>query len=185
MKYIIGIDPGKNTGLAIWDVDAQKFASLKTIYLHELILIIRELWQAGEIDHVVYEDAHASKPNWQWMHRTAKEERSRMQGVGSVKRDSTILADMLADWAIPHKALPPQSNKTKLTSEKFERITGYDRRTSNHARDAAMLVYKRKPIGRKASEDDNEKTSPISAGNCRRNRPRQRVISDRKTPEGI
>ena len=42
---------------------------------------------------------------------------------------------------IDFEAVPPKNNKTKMTAEAFERMTGWKGRTNEHGRDAAMLVY--------------------------------------------
>lgn len=145
LRYIVGIDPGVNTGWAAWSIAEQKFANIVTTKMHNVILMLNELHAAGEIDHVVYEDARQRK----WINDAglnASRKRGLAMGAGSVKRDCTILADMLSALCIPHVAIAPQKGMTKWPAEKFERMTGWERRTSDHARDAAMLVFKRKPM---------------------------------------
>ncbi len=44
-------------------------------------------------------------------------------------------------YGIKYVAQPPRAGATKWTADTFRRITGYTGRTSNHARDAALLVY--------------------------------------------
>jgi hypothetical protein len=65
----------------------------------------------------------------------------RRQGAGSVKRDAKIWQDFCEDMDIPFEAVKPCAGATKRTTETFERLTGWKGRTSNHARDAAMLVF--------------------------------------------
>lgn len=145
MSLIIGIDPGVNTGLAVWDAVAEKFQSLTTLQLHRAIILIDILHRKGEIDHVVYEDARLRK--WFGNH-SAKKDRQKLQGAGSIKRDCVILQDFLADLNIPHTGIAPQAGATKWSAEQFKKLTGWEGRTSEHARDAALLVFKRKPISR-------------------------------------
>lgn len=38
----------------------------------------------------------------------------------------------------------PKNNRTKLTAEQFNRLTGWTARTNEHSRDAAMLIWGRK-----------------------------------------
>jgi hypothetical protein len=40
--------------------------------------------------------------------------------------------------------VPPKAGATKWDADTFRRLTGYSGRTSNHARDAALLVWGRK-----------------------------------------
>lgn len=145
MKYIIGIDPGVKTGWAVWSIQHKKFEHMRTEKLHNVILMLNELHLDGEIDHVVYEDARLRR----WINdagMTASRKRGLAMGAGSVKRDCSIISDMLVAHSIPHIAIAPQKGMTKWPAEKFERMTGWERRTSDHARDAAMLVFQRKPI---------------------------------------
>jgi hypothetical protein len=58
-----------------------------------------------------------------------------------VKRDCQIWEDYLTDLRIPFEMVAPKNNATKLTAEQFRRITGYEGKTNEHGRDAAMLVY--------------------------------------------
>ena len=46
-------------------------------------------------------------------------------------------------FQIPHKFLRPKKAITKIDAKLFKLMTKYQERTSNHARDAAMLVFKR------------------------------------------
>lgn len=68
-------------------------------------------------------------------------ERKRLQGVGSVKRDAAIWDDYLAGLGADYEMVEPKRNVTKLTQDGFKNITGYGKRTNEHERDAAMLVY--------------------------------------------
>lgn len=73
--------------------------------------------------------------------KTAEERKKKLQGVGSVKRDSSIWDDFLADLGVEYQMVPPRYNVTKLTQEQFQAMTGWKKRTNEHKRDAAMLVY--------------------------------------------
>ena len=144
MTYI-GIDTGTHTGLAVWDGAAQRFITIETMPIHSALLRVKELRDRlafkGNGITVVFEDARQRK----WYGRnTAKKDRARLQGAGSVKRDCNIWEDALSDWGIPFVAVPPKNNITKMTADYFRAITGWTGRTSEHARDAAMLVIGRR-----------------------------------------
>lgn len=64
-----------------------------------------------------------------------------LQGAGSIKRDCHIWEDFLKDNNITYQAVGPLNGLTKLSSEVFQKVTGWTQQTNNHARDAAMLVY--------------------------------------------
>lgn len=83
---------------------------------------------------VRFEDARQRR----WYGKAGKEQ---LQGAGSIKRDCTIWEDFLKDYGIPFQAIAPRHNRTKLNKLKFAAITGYKGQSSEHARDAAMLVF--------------------------------------------
>ena len=37
MAYLIGLDPGKNTGIAVWNTDTQSFETVDTVLIHEAL----------------------------------------------------------------------------------------------------------------------------------------------------
>lgn len=134
----VGIDTGKHTGFAVWDTEKRQLDFVDTIPIHEALL---RIWSQRHANVEVYfEDARQRK--W-YGTRTAKEDRNKLQGAGSVKRDSTIWEDALKDWGIPFHAVAPKHNTTKMTPEYFRTVTGWKGRTSEHSRDAAMLVFGR------------------------------------------
>lgn len=136
----IGIDPGTETGLAVWDSHRGRFVSLDTLAIHKAMHKVG-MWQQTCIDTgtelmVIFEDAR--QRTWFGDRSTAK-----LQGAGSVKRDCSIWEDYCTDMGIPFRAVPPQKGGTKVSSGYFKMISGWQGRTSNHARDAAMLVLGR------------------------------------------
>lgn len=137
----VGIDPGKNTGIAVWNTETQSFETVDTMLIHEALLAIWNGWRTHPDDdvRVYFEDARQRQ--YLPRERNASEYRGKLMGAGSVKRDSVIWQDALTDWGIPFTMVPPRAGATKWTADTFRRITGYTGRTSNHARDAALLVY--------------------------------------------
>lgn len=142
MAYLVGIDPGKNTGFAMWDTETQTFESVETLPIHAALISVLELANRTADVKVYFEDARKRK--WLPKDATSSEYRGHLMGAGSVKRDSAIWQDALTDWGIPFEMVPPRAGTTKWNADTFARITGYKGRTSNHARDAALLVYGRK-----------------------------------------
>ena len=141
--YCIGLDPGKNTGIAVWDTEAQAFVLLDTVLIHEALFVLWDRWEHYDEDvRVYFEDAR--KRQYLPRERNASEYRGKLMGAGSVKRDSVIWQDALTDWGIPFEMVPPRAGATKWDADTFRRLTGYNGRTSNHARDAALLVWGRK-----------------------------------------
>lgn len=133
----IGIDTGTHTGFAVWDSTHRKFLRVDTLTIHEALFAVKAMRESGESIRVIFEDARQRK----WYGNDWKKVQAKMKGAGSVERDCSIWDDFLTAEKIPFRAVPPQKGMTKLTPEYFKTITKWDARTSEHARDAAMLVY--------------------------------------------
>lgn len=131
----IGIDPGTVTGVAVWD--GPRLTQLTSLPIHDALIMVRSM--TGKVT-VVFEDARLRR--WYWT-ATAKQDRDRLMGAGSVRRDCAIWEDALTAWGIPWQNVAPKDNMTKLSAEAFRAITGWTGRTNEHMRDAAMLVYGR------------------------------------------
>lgn len=142
MLYV-GIDCGHDTGFAVWESGCQAFDALATLKIHEALDRVRRLHKTyGDDLVVVFEDARQRK--WLPKEKSDSEYRGKLQGAGSVKRDSTIWADFCTDLGIRFEAIPPRQGLTKWSAETFANITGWTARTSEHSRDAALLVYGRR-----------------------------------------
>lgn len=134
--FYIGIDPGTHTGMAVWDSKEGKFLSLETLPIHRAMVEVMNL-RIGRDILVVFEDARQRK----WFGKG--DTNAKKQGAGSVKRDCSIWEEFCKDYGIPYRAIPPVKGATKITPEYFKLISHYQGRTSEHSRDAAMLVIGR------------------------------------------
>lgn len=142
-RYIIGIDPGAKTGLATIN-QAGALDRVETLAIDEALELVRELNALGQVDHVVFEDARLRTWFGGADKRQARSGAGIREGVGSVKRDCTIWSEFLGRHNIPFLAVKPAAGSTKWPAEQFVKVTGWTKRTSNHARDAAVLVLGRK-----------------------------------------
>ena len=138
-KIAIGIDTGVKTGTAIWNRDLKNLTYVDTVQIDLAMEIVSALLFSEGKDNVFVkvEDARMRKKYGKNAYRNDV-----LQGVGSVKRDSKIWEDFLTRIKANYKMVSPSAGKTKLCDAAFKRLTGYEKRTSNHSRDAAMLVYK-------------------------------------------
>lgn len=135
----IGIDPGDHTGVAI--VRDGVLAECITLPLHRALRVVLDLWEKrrpADPFRVVFEDAR--QRTWFQRERNVAEYRGKLMGAGAAKRDSRIWEEALTDWGIPFEAHKPTAGGTKWNPAYWQRVTGYTGRTSEHARDAALLV---------------------------------------------
>jgi hypothetical protein len=133
----IGIDPGVQTGVASWLRRDKKLLDVSTSQIHKVMRDIDRLVPMYGQDRILVRVEDARLRTW------IPKERGReaLQGVGSVKRDAQIWEEFLSDLGIAFELLAPAAGRTKWSDEYFKKLTGWKGRTSNHARDAAALVF--------------------------------------------
>lgn len=147
---VLGLDPGTRTGLAVAALDpggTWRWVDLRTLPVHQALLLVRELLaEAATLRRdvlVVVEDARQVRFGT---------DRVKIQGAGSVKRDSTLWQDALADWLpelLPHGGrgyvllARPGGKRSlrKCPAGQLALVTGCDLPASAHARDAAALAW--------------------------------------------
>lgn len=131
----IGIDPGTTTGFAIWDPHARQLLAVESHKLHQALRRVEALRADNPL--VIFEDARTMRIGGGKTYG----QQSRLQGVGSVKRDSAIWEEFLEDIGLPYQARLWKPGTTKWSAEYFKRITGWSAQTNNHGRDAAVIVH--------------------------------------------
>lgn len=133
--FVIGVDTGVNTGFAIWNVYSQTFCYINTMKIDFALETISS-WDKAEYNIlVIVEDARLRK------FFKGENMQAKQQGAGSVKRDAKIWEDYLKRKNIDFQMVNPTSRKTKINKDYFQKLTGYKGNTSEHGRDAAMLVF--------------------------------------------
>lgn len=133
-NYIVCIDTGVNTGYAVFDLDKEKFITISTMKIHTAMFNVKDIQES--INYVIVEDARLAT-----FGRKRAVDQLKAQGAGSIKRDAKIWEDYLNDLGIKYKMKRPKKSLTKVNANDFKKITGWTGRTSQHARDAAMLIY--------------------------------------------
>lgn len=136
----VGIDTGTHTGYAVWDSTSKELKECTSLMIHQAMERVRRLHGEYGRDLLVrIEDPR--QRTWFGTERMSRdEERKRLQGVGSVKRDASIWEDFLSDAGVRFQMVAPKNNTTKISAEYFKSITKWTARTNEHGRDAAMLV---------------------------------------------
>ena len=148
MAILIGIDPGEHTGFAVWDTTTHTFLQVQTLMLHQAMDEVRRWNYACLLAEkaipfaVIFEDAR--QRTWFAPERNNAEYRGKLMGAGAAKRDARIWEEYLTDNRIAFQAVKPQPGLTKWDADYFAKVTGWTGRTSDHARDAALLVFGRK-----------------------------------------
>lgn len=134
---IVGIDPGTSTGLAIWSHGEKRLVDVQTTTITAAMTTLRLMSDLGSLHGVIFEDARLRT----WFGTKGRES---LMGAGSIRRDSSIWEEFLSGLVgVPFKPVSPQSKGAKLNAQQFARLTGWTGRTSEHSRDAGMLVFGR------------------------------------------
>lgn len=136
-RFCIGIDTGTHTGIAVWDRGHKALGGVETVQIHRAMerVLNYHISHPGEV-YVFVEDARLATHNRQ-------SDVHKAQGAGSIKRDAAIWEGFLTDKGIPFEMVRPDNKTTKMNSDLFKRSTGYPLVTTQHGRDAAMIVYRR------------------------------------------
>ena len=132
----IGIDTGVNTGFAVWQDNELK--AVESMTITQAMTKIRECCPP-QTTKLYIEDAR----KWIGFHGKTKATQARLQGAGSVKRDAKIWEDWCKENGYEVVFVKPMGKGLKKSADEFKRITGWQGRTNEHARDAAMIVYGR------------------------------------------
>ncbi len=138
MKYSIGIDPGKQTGFAVYDIINGNLNIVETTDFWEVYTAV-QLFVPSDLSRVVVE-VPKSKHVW---HKAATNEKAMQRqavNVGSVIREAELLAEGLELLGYPVIRVHPRG---KVDAAKFKAYTGWSERTNEHSRDAGMLCYGR------------------------------------------
>ena len=138
-KILIGIDTGVNTGFAVAADrgNGGELEQVESLSITQAMGKVKELIEQWGISNVCLYIEDARKRTW----FTGGREKS--QGVGSVKRDAQIWEDWCNEQGLNYLMIHPAANATKTKADVFKKRTGWIERTNEHARDAAMLVFKR------------------------------------------
>jgi len=139
LKILIGIDTGVHTGFAV-AIDRGHGGELQQVSCMTITLAMQNINRLIDLhgkESVCLYIEDARQRTW------FTGGREKAQGVGSVKRDAQIWEDWCKENQINFKMIHPKNNSTKYKADTFKKITGWTGRTNEHARDAAMLVFRR------------------------------------------
>lgn len=154
MRYVVGIDPGVKTGFAVWDRDGKRLLSVETSDFWEVFFRISSApILRPDSALIVVEVAHYA-PVFRERKAAGKNENhaARLaQNVGQVMREAKLLAEGFRRLGYTVQEVKPLGKKKDASGNysaeadraEFERLTGWTKQTSQHARDAARLAFGR------------------------------------------
>ena len=132
---VVGIDTGRNTGLAMWCTQENRIVFMESMAIDEAWERINLL--SDDISFVFVEDARLRR--WYGENSEAKK-----QGAGAVKAHAVIWEDYLKRKGIPYKLVAPSKtwkgvNRANIFNKMYPKIP--TQRHNHHVRDAISLCY--------------------------------------------
>ncbi len=134
---VIGIDPGRNTGIAVLNVKPSIIVSAATMDWWDAYSLIQLHNKCKCL--VVIEDSTSLSRIWSGNTTKARALGSIGRSIGQNNSDSRRMREGLQ--RLGYYVLPVKPNKTKLTAKTVRAITGYKERTNEHNRDAIMMCW--------------------------------------------
>ena len=140
MSVILGIDPGIRTGVAVFHHGG--LTALLTIEPH---MIPETLCLHGP-NRVVFEDSRLTSPVF-----SARGSRAAAlkiaRNVGEVDAWCRLITLVCAEMQIPAHGISPARKGAKLNSMQFRQQTGWEGKSNQHERDAAMVAWPYRRVG--------------------------------------
>lgn len=148
MKYYIGIDPGRSTGVAVYNNKTKKIHELKTLDFWTTISFVRSfiqymggLMSTNDTFEVVMEDPQLNAPIFKDRHgrKSIDVQLDIAQKVGRNKENAFLLTQYFKTNGIKFRIVKPMSGKWNAIY--FKQVTGFSDGGNQHQRDAAKIVY--------------------------------------------
>ena len=132
---ILGIDPGNTTGMAVFNDG--KLTGLWSCSSVECLQYL----EATRVDHVVLEDSRLQQHIWNAGGKDRPQALRVARNVGSIDRICAQVEEICVSRDISLLMISPRAKGGKTPAEEFKAVTGWDGRTNEHQRDAAMLAW--------------------------------------------
>ena len=133
-RTLIGIDPGKHTGIAIYrDGALCELHTLSPDMIEALLVRVRP-------DLVVFEDSRKQSPVFS-RGVSARATLKIARNVGEIDQLCRQIEDMCRRHGLESVGVSPLRKGAKLDAARFAQITDWTARSNQHERDAAMVAH--------------------------------------------
>jgi hypothetical protein len=133
-KIIVGIDPGANTGVAVF-----RNGVLYTMFTLEPI-DVPDFIKDSVARRIVFEDSRLTSPVW-GRGVNARSAAKIARNVGQIDAFCGLIVAACDKAGIPAHGVSPKGKGAKLNSERFNAATGWSGKSNQHERDAAMCAW--------------------------------------------
>lgn len=131
---IIGIDPGVNTGIAVFR--AGQLEALHTIEPHHIGQYLR----GAKPQRVIFEDSRLTS----FMFTQVKSRPAALKmarNVGEIDAWCRLITSVCGELDIACHGISPKRKGAKVDAKEFARITGWLAKSNQHERDSAMVAW--------------------------------------------
>lgn len=134
MTVVVGIDPGTNTGMAVYE------RGRLTVLLTETPLGMVRTLRLLAPSHVVYEDSRLQSHAWtQVKSRPAALKMAR--NVGEIDAWCKLIVAVCEEIRATARGVSPKAKGAKTTHAEFCELTGWKGQSNEHTRDAAVVAW--------------------------------------------
>jgi hypothetical protein len=135
--FVIGIDPGVETGVAVWQAEIKRFIALETLDFWRTFTYLSTF--PKDSTKVVVENPALNNFSYARHKQTGKDGLKIARNSGGNCREAELLIEGLKRDGYDVMEIKP--TRRKWTAEQLKRYTGYEGRTNQHVRDAMALVH--------------------------------------------
>ena len=137
---LVGIDPGVQCGMA-----AFTDGKLTGLWTCSGLSMLRYLCEA-EISQIVMEDSRLQSFVWNATGKTRSPAMKVARSVGGVDKLCSLIEEVAVSRNIKLLSVSPLDKGSKVRAEAFREITGWQGKTNQHERDAAMVAWRYKML---------------------------------------
>jgi len=134
MSIILGIDPGAQTGIAVFK--AGSLWKLETIEPHQIADYLTKAMPS----RVVFEDSRLTS----FMFNQVKSRPAALKmarNVGEIDAWCRLITSVCGELGIACHGISPKGKGSKVDAAEFARMTGWLASSNQHVRDAAMVAF--------------------------------------------
>lgn len=136
---LVGVDPGEKTGICYYDPVKKKIQDLVTVKPNNFLRMIEVAIREGYIFYI--EDSRKQSHVWSADGKSKGSANKIARDVGRIDMICSLAEDKAKDYGVPIHFISPLKKGAKLSGGPFEVLTGWSKRSNQHERDAAMLVF--------------------------------------------
>ena len=140
-NLVVGIDPGVNAGVAVWNPETNEFEAVCSLSFWGAIEYLTPYLSADLIGLAVVEDSRKTGLFRQRLGGGASLIGAKGRSLGRVDRDSLLWIQFFHRHEVPVITRSTSRKAKKTDAKTFRNLTKWEGTTNEHGRDAGMNVF--------------------------------------------